>query len=68
MNYSSFFGPITYNVMSYGKNLYLLKPSMQFAQDPHFQKFDLTSTATFESNIRFDVDQKRDSLLVVDDL
>jgi len=54
-------------VLSYGKNLHLLKLSMTFATDPHFQKFELTSTASFESNIRFDLDQKRDSLLVTDD-
>ena len=53
-------------VASYGKNLYLLKQAVQ--NDPNFQRYELASTAAFESNIRFDMDQKRDSLVVIDDI
>ena len=52
--------------LSYGKHLHLLKPAEKSA-DKAFQPFKIENSHSFENQIRFDVDQGRDALVVIDD-
>ena len=51
--------------LSYGKHLHLLKPADK--SDQAFQSFNIEKSHGFENQIRFDVDQGRDALVVIDD-
>jgi hypothetical protein len=52
--------------LSYGKHLHLLKPSDKIDQGA-FSSFKIEKSHAFENQIRFDVDQSRDALVVIDD-
>jgi hypothetical protein len=51
--------------LSYGKHLHLLKPAD--ITDQSFQSFKIEKSHGFENQIRFDIDQSRDALVVIDD-
>lgn len=56
-------------LLSHGKNLFVLNPvvEQQQVEGFHFEKNNLLKQETFENNLRFDINLKRDALLVMDD-